>query len=321
LSASFELTSLPGWAIVRSLLNDLRSQGALFEAFVARELGTLQSIRVALDERHAEVERQQTALAAERRQLDDRWQQLDALRETVEQGAKRVQDDARRLAAAQAELAAAAGVLEQQGVDPNIVLSPRPERAVGLNDELAALRSELHQTRSQMVGSAGLAPELRTARREIDKLRRRLMRQNARLAQATSQADARLTQQFQQMRDERNQLAAELAALQDRAAQLAGQVETERQQIAGERKGWLGELRRVRTSVESQLRGAGPPSSALSVMAEPRVPAESLDTILAQFETLQQEIAERLRPAAAIPASFPDVSMQQAIPPREEFTC
>src|SRR5271156_2820601 len=51
LSASFELTSMPGWAIVRSLLNDLRAQSALFESFVARELGTLNAIRLALDER------------------------------------------------------------------------------------------------------------------------------------------------------------------------------------------------------------------------------------------------------------------------------
>ncbi len=303
MSASFELTSLPGWAVVRSLLNDLKAQSALFEAFVARELGTLGAIRLALDQRQQEVERQQATVTAERLQLDEKWKQLETLRETVDRGAQRVQEDARRLATAQAELATVAGALDQQGGGSNVEFGRVSKKNLPANEQLTALREALRQAQSQISTLAGAGPELRTARREVDKLRRRLMRQNARLAQAKAQGEAQQSQQIQQIKEQRSRLLAELEASQTRAADLSAQVELQREQIAAERKSWLGELRRLRQVVQTQLRSssdqpAGSQGASASANAD-----ESLDSILAQFETLQKELSQRVQTVVEIPSN------------------
>jgi chromosome segregation ATPase len=319
-SASFELTSLPGWAIVRSLLNDLRAQSALFEAFMARELGALGALRLALDERQGEVERQQAAVNAQRLQVDDRWKQLDAVRETIERGAQRVQDDARRLAAAQTEFAAVASALGQQGgvADIDAVNNPPPRQ--GSHEELAALREQLRHAQVLVSSLAGTAPELRAARREVDKLRRRLMRQNARLAQAKAQGEAQQSQQIQQLKIERNRLACELEASQRRTAELVAQSDLQREQMAAERKTWLGELRRLRQAVDTQLRGGGNALAGSTAAYDGGRPEESLDSILSQLETLQKELSQRLQPIAESSTNRPGLTFEPVVQPQQEFT-
>ncbi len=279
----------------------------------------MSDIRRTLEERQVDIERQRTAVTAERLQLDDRWRQLDVLRETVERGAQRVQEDARRLAAAQTELAVVAGTLDQQGGGSNVDVGSSPTRRPALHDELVALHHQLRQAQTQVSHLAGSAPELRAARREVEKLRRRLMRQNARLAQAKAQGEAQQSQQTQQLRDQRNRLSCELEASRTRVTELAGQIELLREQVAAERKSWLGELRRLRQAVETLLRG-GTHSADSRTACDVGRPEESLDSILAQFEILQKELSQRLRPAPNDSATQANLGFDPMFQPQEGIT-
>jgi len=287
---------------------------------VALELAVLSTIRRALEQRQVDVERQQTVVMAERLRLDDQRQQLDALRETVERGAQRVQEDARRLAAAQNELAAVAGALQPQGIDPNTNVGSDSTRRLALHEELATLHDQLRRAQTQVSHLAGSAPELRAARREVEKLRRRLMRQNARLAQAKAQGEAQQSQELQQIREQRNRLACELEASRARVTELAAQIELLREQVGGERKSWLGELRRLRQAIETEFRGGGNPAANSRGAHDFGRPEESLDSILAQFEILQKELSQRLQPVLENPAEHPALGLDSTFQPREEFS-
>ena len=100
---------------------------------------------------------------------------------------------------------------------------------------------------------------------------------------------------------ERAVLETELDAVRVRAAELADTLDEERQRASGERKDWAEELRQMRQVLQSlsEAKMTAVPNVAAPV-AVPVEPAEQadvqdpvLDSVMAQFEILQKDLARR----------------------------
>ena len=101
---------------------------------------------------------------------------------------------------------------------------------------------------------------------------------------------------------ERTALEVELETVRVRAADLAESLAEQKKQMAEERAQWTNELRQMRRLLEKQADSAGHVSEVNhAVPAEPRArehpPSRSSDPVLgsvmAQFESLQKDIAKR----------------------------
>lgn len=120
---------------------------------------------------------------------------------------------------------------------------------------------------------------------------------------------ADLEQQRGAWSQERAVLETELDCVRNRAAELTDALEEERRRVAEERKGWAEELRRMRRLLETLAdrpsppatpRGGMPPVQASPAIAGSRLSEEAdsandpvLDSVMAQFEILQKDLARR----------------------------
>lgn len=166
---------------------------------------------------------------------------------------------------------------------------------------------------------ARMADELAAARQDLAEAREEIRAQRDLLAQAPAPSEGALSSEIQsrleQMEQERLAwtqervlLETELDTVRGRAAELADSLDEERQRATGERKDWSDELRQMRQLLQTlsdQKATAGPeftappPAAAeQSDQGDPQDPV--LDSVMAQFEILQKDLARRRK---AKPAS------------------
>lgn len=246
-----------------------------------------------------------------------REEQLKREREELETTFQRIQDLTRQVSAPVAADSEAAAQMER-------ILS-------GAEQERAALLSALQATGSQNSQWGRMAEELAAARHDLATAREEIRAQRELLERAASgQASAedsevrpRLAELEQEQiawLRERAVLETELDSVRNRAAELAGALEEERRRVAEERKGWAEELRRMRRLLETladrpspaALPWAGaPPVQAAQPVAAPMIVARGsdeessandpvLDSVMAQFEILQKDLARRRKARPAV---------------------
>lgn len=211
-------------------------------------------------------------------------------------------------------------------------------------DELAAARQDLAEAReelrsqrellaqvpireeqsagvaeSQNAELARMADELSAARQDLAEAREEIRSQRDLLSQVPQQSEGagdreihdRLAQMEQEKlawTQERAVLETELDTVRDRAAELSGALDEERQRAQGDRKGWTDELRQMRQMLQSlsEQQGSRVPDAGVTspVDSEPSAESDSqdpvLDSVMAQFEILQKDLARRRK---AKPAS------------------
>jgi chromosome segregation ATPase len=189
------------------------------------------------------------------------------------------------------------------------------------NQERAALRSALEGAQAQADRLAQMADKvsgassgLAEAREEIHRLRDQLEKAPAQNAQP--QPDGELLGQLQQMEQDRLVLETELETVRNRAAEMAETLAEQRRQSAEERKQWTQELKRMRRMLEMlsahrfEHQAAPGPEPARGESRDPAGPSPEaaaapaphgdpvLDSVMAQFEMLQKDLARRRKATA-----------------------
>ncbi|MHB8899478.1 MAG: hypothetical protein ACYC6Y_12080 [Thermoguttaceae bacterium] len=193
-----------------------------------------------------------------------------------------------------------------------------------LEELLAGMREDRETLRAAGASSVGIhadlvrmAEDLAVTRRELTEAREELKCQRELLCQVSSTRDSAYDldlgnrlDQIEQGRlewvQERAALETELDAVRNRAAELADTLDGERQRASSERKEWTEELGRMRQLLQSlsQRPAAAVAPAAPAAVPEAVQPDDAqdpvLDSVMAQFEILQKDLARRRK---AKPAS------------------
>ncbi len=261
------------------LLEKMEAERASFQA----SLETSESERL---QRHAE----------ERKELEARFDRIEKLAETLGEsgggnqgGFEPIQEVLDELREGRETWRAAQSSSESASAD-----------LVRMADDLAATRQDLAEAREEL-----------RAQREL--LHRASTGSESSRDPEIHERLERLEQERLDWARERAALETELDAVRNRAAELSDTLEDERQRANGDRKDWAGEMRQMRELLQtlSERPAVAASEAAGSTPATP-VPAGEqpveqqdtqdpvLDSVMAQFEILQKDLARRRK---AKPAS------------------
>jgi chromosome segregation ATPase len=291
---------------LRGPLEDLSAGHAEFQVFftgVCEELETLaaelvrrqQSWQTEQGEREAELELRAARLKSERSEVASEWERVQVL-------AERSRSDS-------------IAVGEENGQQVKSFL----EEA---RHERSALQDALEVAQSQSAQLAEVVSELSHTRSELTEVRQEIKHYPEQLGAARGE-DANPTRvaeleekvhQLEQERAELNQeravLETELESVRNRAAELSEGIAQERRQMSDERTEWTAELKRMRRMLETfaqrqiELAEAGVGGQAqTSGGTDENPPSETakdpvLDSVMAQFEMLQKDLAKRRKSTA-----------------------
>lgn len=258
-----------------------------------------------LHELFANMAEERTSFQAALRESEsERAEQLGRQRQNLEATVERIQELTERLNAS----AAGSGRSEQF-----------EELFARLEEERATFRAALETSESYRGEITRMADDLSATRHELAAAREELVAQRNLLCQvpvqAASAADPEICERLDRLERERSELAqeralleAELDTVRTRAAELADTLDDERQRASRERNQWTEELRQMRQMLQSiserEMTPALPAGTPAPAIAEP-AQAEAaqdpvLDSVMAQFEILQKDLARRrkAKPAA-----------------------
>ena len=263
---------------------------------LAVELGRRQqSWQTGQAEREAELERRAARLEDERSEVASQWDRAQALA---------VQNRSDSIA-----------VGEENGQQIKTLLEEAQHERSALQDALKAAQSQSAQL-------AEVVSELSEARSELTEVRQEIKDYPEQLGAARAEgaiapAAAELKDKIHQLEQERAELSQERAVLEtelesvrNRAAELSDGIARERQQMSDERMEWTAELKRMRRMLETfaqrqiELAEAGVAGQAhASVETNQNQPSETakdpvLDSVMAQFEMLQKDLAKRRKSTA-----------------------
>ncbi|MHC4177890.1 MAG: coiled-coil domain-containing protein [Planctomycetota bacterium] len=252
------------------------------------------------------------------RQLGQMLEEIRQQRAEFHSAQEASQIQAERLAAVATELTEARSELAEKTV------AAGDDQFGQMLEEIRQQRAELHsgQEASQAQGEQlkAVAAELADARCKLVEARNEIARRweelEARQVKAGQpQADEDLRERFQQMErqqalleQERTVLESELEAVRNRAAEMAESLADQKRQAASQRAEWADELKRMRRLLESisgrlaegELSGRTGQSDfqePVGVAAGEGSTAATgdavLDSVAAQFEMLQRDLARR----------------------------
>jgi len=291
---------------LRGPLEALSAGHAEFHGFfirVSEELETLaaelvrrqQAWQTEQADREAELERRAARLEDERSEVASRWERAQAMAARNESGAIVVGEDNGRQIKSLLEEA-------QQG---RTALQDALEVAQSQSTKLAEVVSELSRTRS----------ELTEVRQEIKDYPEQLgaaRGENTNVPRVAELEEKvhQLEQERAELSQERAVLETELESVRNRAAELSEGIAQERHQMSNERTEWTAELKRMRRMLETfaqrqiELAEAGvggqASASAGTDQSESSETAKDpvLDSVMAQFEMLQKDLAKRRKSTA-----------------------
>jgi DNA repair exonuclease SbcCD ATPase subunit len=280
--------------------NQWESQRKQAESELARKTAQLRQDRAALAEQQELVGQDAQASAAN-------ISQIERLLDYAQQQRAEIRDAQQQFQAEVARLADAAGddqltqVLEEirqqrsESRGAQEAVQQQVEQLATMAAELANVRGELLQTRN----------EIAHGREQIE----------ARQETAAAGADEELQQRFCQLQgqqasleQERAILESELEAVRNRAAEMTQSLAEQKQQAAAQQAEWAAELKRMRRLLEiisahlaetERSEGAPQPGcrQAPAVAAGEGPTAAGgdpvLDSVAAQFEMLQRDLAKR----------------------------
>jgi predicted nucleic acid-binding Zn-ribbon protein len=272
-------TNLAGWDSVCGALADIRASHGEFGKFFSEvfdqltvmtsQLAARQEHLVQAAEEHGSQDGAQVSARGE--QLCQQVQQLleEALQERAEQreSQEAVRTQLTRLATVAAELAGAQTVWGD------------------VRNEVSTLRSDIRQQFEQVQALQG-QPADQDAYRALQQQMQQMVQQQATVEQ------------------ERKGLEAELEAVRGRAAELADALAEQKRQLAQQQAAWTEEFKRIRLLLEVMggrlsegIHAINPakPEPARKVAPAAAVAAGDpvLESVMAQFEILQKDVARR----------------------------
>lgn len=303
MSVSVDLsTQLADWEGVSNSLAEIRAGTEDFDCFFRDVFGQFDTIltqfarerehwqherrdiEAELARRAAELERQRNDLQVERERIERDGVQTNGHAEAKEsQLRERLQEVERERTSLRETLDAAKEYAEQ--------LAKVGSQLGVARDELARARLDLEQQRSRIEASRSETAAGRPDEKTLEQLR---------AAQAEREAAVH----------ERMLLEAELETLRCRTAELAESLEEQKRRASDQQTQWVGELRQHRALLatlatrltEQKLAAVQPPAAtrgtSRATSGEDGDPA--LESVLAQFEMLQKDVARRRAAASEV---------------------
>jgi predicted nuclease with TOPRIM domain len=238
----------------------------------------------------SESQRQQRH-AEERKELEARFDRIEKLAETLGEsagsnqgGLEPIQEVLDELREGRETWRAAQSSSESANAD-----------LLRMADDLAATRQDLAEAREELRAQRELLHRASTGSESSPdpEIRERL---------------DRLEQERLDWARQRAALETELDAVRNRAAELSDTLEDERQRASGDRKDWAGEMRQMRQLLQTlserpavnAAEAAAPAPAAEQPVEQQDAQDPVLDSVMAQFEILQKDLARRrkAKPAA-----------------------
>ncbi|NLS92261.1 MAG: hypothetical protein GXX96_08790 [Planctomycetaceae bacterium] len=265
------------------------------EAFLRTHFGELENLA-------EEMLRHGQRVDAARQDQDSQWadheQRLDRQRVDLEATLERIQTLTDQLGST----AAVNGSGSEQS----------QEVFARIEGERSSLQAAIAASEAHGAELARMAAELAAARQDLAETREELRSQRGLLSQVAAPAEQVTKPEIQEQLDqleqerlswvqERAVLETELDAVRTRAAELADALEDDRQRAASERKDWTAELHQMRELLQTlsdrppaPVQGSSAPVQAAAEPAEADNAQDPvLDSVMAQFEILQKDLARR----------------------------
>lgn len=282
------------WDGVRRCVDEVRSAAQESDHFFD---GVFGQVGLLFDQMVQQHQQRCDEAAAAEGQLQEKVRQL-------EQRESRLEAEQKRLAAEGPGEAAALPGLEElhelldQARDERQLLGQVLEASGSQDSRLTQIASELAEARQEMLRQ----------REAFDKAQTSGVRPEAEVEQRLEE----LQQQCQELSQERTVLESELDAVRSRAAEMAETVEQQKQLMSQQSAQWADELRLQRKLLERFLTHMNEQmAEALESSPEPAAPASApapespsaaaddavLDSVMAQFEMLQKDLARRRKGA------------------------
>lgn len=287
-------------------------------ADIKEERSVLENALAASESHGAELARMADELAAARQDLTEAREELRSQRELLTQFPAQEERSAAASESHGAELARMADELaaaRQDLTEAREELRSQREllTQVPAQEERSAAASESHGAEL-----ARMADELAAARQDLAETREELRDQRELLSQLPSPSGPAAPPEIRDRLDQIEQeklawtqqravLETELDTVRDRAAELVDTLDEERQRASSERKDWAEELRQMRQLLQAlsdrkviAAPDVAAPASIEAERAEEDAQDPVLDSVMAQFEILQKDLARRRK---AKPAS------------------
>jgi chromosome segregation ATPase len=281
---------------IRRWLGELRRAGDEFEEFVGEHLDDLETLRVRIDERQRDLDAQHDELRRQLAALQESQQRLDEANVTAERCAGQLRDLAERFGS---------------------------EAGREVTDQVAELRLDRERFREQFEASQSqaqslaqtLTAELAQARAELVAASADLVRERQRLTDAEAPLHEALATQIALLEERREALAAPPTIAELPAEPAQESVPAGASADGEDRHTWSSELDRLRSGLTKTPRAttkqpstpASPtvdPTTAESARGDAAVDDPVLDSVMAQFEMLQNDLAgRRATPRAARPST------------------
>lgn len=296
LGAQESLSPRVDWTPVASSLAEISASNEELEGFLGGVFEDLEGL-------FGDFLRQQKALQLERQRMEAEMTERQA--ELERQRAE--------IAALREGLLADIRAEVNQAVTASVCREGLLEKVVAdFQQDRQAFQTALDEARAQWSQAAQTQAEIAELRSELrqwleQQAKRQAQSADAEPADALKEQIRRLEKEREVMERERATLEAELETVRARAAELAETLDQQKRQVAEERARWTEEIRRFRQIVElmsasrGEKRASGipsgpPPTSGPGAETAPsgsRLPDAALDSIIAQFELLQKDVARR----------------------------
>ncbi|OHB78924.1 MAG: hypothetical protein A2W31_10605 [Planctomycetes bacterium RBG_16_64_10] len=284
---------------VKACFAELQAQQGELERYFADSFRELESLRADLGQFHEELRIQRSELERGRRDLEA------TARELEQQQSSQLAALQEKYEAAQAEL----DRLRQQPDESRLAREAVLERQIDqLQNECNRFESESEVARTRVAELTATIEDLSQADRDHNTVDETLCDARQRLEIAAQEMSSKEAQ-ISKLEQERDDLEAELDSVRSRAAELSDTLDQIKRESIEERAEWSAELKQMRRVLERQTDLLTPrPSSRLAVAAPtatmPMTTAGSaasaqsaadpvLGTVMAQFEKIRQERAQR----------------------------
>lgn len=291
-----------GWESVESALAQLRTGGEEFEQFINEQLDGLFRLNQQLDARRQQLDQREQAIRTERE--DSQKQIARAESERDAENTARLAQLAAELDAARGELTAARselGVVQasaQRDVDAAVQQANELRAAADERDELSVKLDRVQKESTQL---AGAAEELETIRAELAAVRAELAERKRQASSTAAPPDEETARRLQSLEQERSALETELEHVRIRAAETADALDEQKRRSTVERAEWSGELKQLRRTLERQSQLLAERRHETPTVATPPAAKSNdrhssdpvLDSVMAQFETLQKDLIRR----------------------------
>lgn len=282
------------WQPIGETVAEFRSECSDLEHIVQSLFDQLDQLRIELDRKGREVERERQRVAERERQLSDQRKETNRFAHQFEHQEAKLSETLAEIEELKILVRRAAEETTQRDA---LIESQNEKHLEQLQRERQSLQRQLTEAQNELTKHASMARDLAIARKEISDLR---------ASGGNVVIHGEDAEQVSELEQERAALEAELELVRGRAAELYEALAQERRVLAEHRLETNNELKQLRRIVEKQAElltdraAAAPAHREVAVDDVDDEPIEAsatadpvISSVMAQFAKLQKDVAER----------------------------